>query len=126
MTKSLRKMIMNRSRCKNALYKNRTAENWEKYRKFRNDCVKLTKKVKREYFENLSLNSITDNKKFWKSVKPNFTNKTKKNEKIILVENENIISENKEIAEIMNDYFVNITKELNIPEETLCDADSLF
>ena len=101
---------MNRSRCKNAFYKNRTAENWEKYRKFRNDCVKLTKKVKKEYFENLNLNSITDNKKFWKSVKPNFTNKTKKNEKIILVENENIISENKEIAEIMNDYFVNITK----------------
>ena len=117
---------MNRSRCKNAFYKNRAAENWEKYRKFRNDCVKLTKKVKKEYFENLNLNSITDNKKFWKSVKPNFTNKTKKNEKIILVENENIISENKEIAEIMNDYFVNITKELNIPEETLCDVDSLI
>ena len=33
MTKSLRKMIMNRSRCKNAYFKNKTVENWEKYRK---------------------------------------------------------------------------------------------
>ena len=126
MTKSLRKMIMNRSRCKNAFYKNKTSENWENYRKLRNDCVKMTKKVKKEYFENLNLNSITDNKKFWKSVKPNFTNKNIKQEKIILVENEKIISENKEIAEIMNDYFVNITKELNIPEVILSDNDSIF
>ena len=126
MTKSLRKMFMNRSRCKNYFYKNRTVENWEKYRKLRNDCVKMTKKVKREYFENLNLNSITDNKKFWKSVKPNFTNKIKKNEKIILVEKEHIISENKQTAEIMNDYFVNITKELNIPEEINTDCESIF
>ena len=32
MTKQLRKMIMNRSRCKNAYFKNKTAANWEKYR----------------------------------------------------------------------------------------------
>ena len=88
MTKQLIKMIMNRSRYKNAYYKNKTVENWERYRSLRNECVKLTRNVKREYFENLKLNSITDNKKFWKTVKPNFTNKNKKNDKIILVENE--------------------------------------
>ena len=31
MTKQLRKMIMNRSRCKNAYFKNKTVANWEKY-----------------------------------------------------------------------------------------------
>ena len=35
MTKSLWKMIMNRSRSKNKYFKNKTAENWEKYRKLR-------------------------------------------------------------------------------------------
>ena len=70
MTKQLRKMIMNRSRCKNAYYKNKTVDKWEKYRKLRNDCVKLTKKVKREYFERLKFNSVNDNKIFWKTVKP--------------------------------------------------------
>ena len=49
MTKQLRKMIMNRSRCKHSYHKNQTVGNWERYRKLRNECVKLTKKVKREY-----------------------------------------------------------------------------
>ena len=115
MTKPLRKMIMNRSRCKNTYFKNKTVENWEKYRKLRNECVKLTKKVKREYFESLNINSITDNKKFWKAIKPHFSDKDKRNAKIILVENEDIISDNKNIAKTMNEYFVNITKDLNIP-----------
>ena len=47
MTKQLRKLIMHRSRCKNAFFKNKTVENWEKYRQLRNNCVKLTKKVKK-------------------------------------------------------------------------------
>ena len=50
MTKPLRKMIMNRSRCKNAYFKNKTVQNWEKYRKLRNDCVKLTKKGEERIF----------------------------------------------------------------------------
>ena len=81
MTKQLRKMIMNRSICKNAYFKNKSVENWERYRKLRNDCVKLTKKVKREYFENLNINSVKDNKTFWKTIKPNFTNKNIKVQK---------------------------------------------
>ena len=50
MTKQLRKMIMNRSRQKNAFLKNKTVDNWNKYRKVRNECVKLTKKVKKGVF----------------------------------------------------------------------------
>ena len=66
---------MHRSRCKNAYFKNKTVENLEKYRKLRNDCVKLTTKVKKEYFENLHVNAVNDNKTFWKKVKPNFSEK---------------------------------------------------
>ena len=111
-------MIMSRSRCKNTYFKNKTVENWEKYRKLRNECVKLTKKVKREYFENLNINSVNDNKSFWKTIKPFFTDKNKKNGKIILVENNDIITDDKKNAEIMNEYFVNITQNLDIPEFT--------
>ena len=96
MTKSLRKMRMNRYRCKNTYFKNKTAENWEKYRKLRNECVSLTKKVKREYFQNLNINSIIDNKTFWKAVKPVLSNKGNTNQiKIILVENDGIIRDDK-------------------------------
>ena len=82
MTKQLRKMIMNRSRCKNAYFKNKTTENWGKYRKLRNECVKLTKKVKREYFEKININSVNDNKKFWNIIKPFFLIKIKRVEKL--------------------------------------------
>ena len=118
MTKQLRKMIMNRSRCKNAYFKNKTVENWENYRKLRNECVKLTKKVKREYFDKLNINSFSDNKKFWSTIKPFFSDKNKKSGKIILVENNEIITDNKLNAEIMNEYFVNITHTLDIPDIT--------
>ena len=46
MTKQLRKLIMNRSRCKNSYYKYKTVENWEKYGILRNACVKATKSQK--------------------------------------------------------------------------------
>ena len=70
MTKQLLQMIMNRSRCKHSYHKNQTVGNWERYQKLRNECVKLTKKVKREYYQKLDVNSINDNKTFWKTVKP--------------------------------------------------------
>ena len=66
MTKSLRKMIMNRSRCKNVYFKTKTVENLENYRKLGNACTKLTRKAKKEYFQNLHMNDITDNRTFWR------------------------------------------------------------
>ena len=116
MTKQLRKLIMNRSRCKNPFFLNKTVENWNKYRILRNKCVKLTKKVKKEYYRNLDISSDKYNKQFWKSVKPHFSDNERKNPKIILVEKNQIISDDKKTAEIMNDYFINIIKDLDIPE----------
>ena len=120
---------MHRSRCKNTFFKHKTVENWEKYRKLRNECVKLTKKVKKEYFENLNINLIKDNKSFWRTIKPNFSEKNKNVEKIILVENNEIITDNKLNSEIMNEYFVNITQNMGIPkfnEEPLTPSDEFI
>ena len=121
MTKPLRKLIMNRSRCKNKYLKNRTVENWERYRQLRNKCVKLAKKVKNDYFKNINIQSIIDNKKFWKTVKPNFSNKIKTGN-IILLDDGKIISENTKIAEVFNDYFINIVKDLQIPDIILAEV----
>ena len=98
--------------------KNKTGENWEKYRKLRNECVKETRKVKKEYYQNLNISDITDNKKFWETIKPNFSNKNK-TQKIILVEKGEISSGNKKNAEIFNEYFTNVVKDLNIPAITI-------
>ena len=121
MIKPLRKLIMNRSRCKNKYLKNRTVENWERYRQLRNKCVKLTKKVKTDYFKNINIQSIIDNKKIWKTVKPNFSNKIKTGN-IILLDDGKIISENTKIAEVFNDYFINIVKDLQIPDIILAEV----
>ena len=57
-------MIMNRARSKNLYLKNKTVENWDKYRKLRNECVNLTTKVKTEYYSNINIQSVMDNRKF--------------------------------------------------------------
>ena len=58
MTNHLRKMIMNRYRSKNTYFKNKTVENWERYRKLRNECVKLPKKA---YYKNITFLTIKKN-----------------------------------------------------------------
>ena len=72
MTKALSKAIMNRSRLKNRFLKNPSKDNELKYKKQRNYVVGLLKKEKKKYFTNLNLSNITNNKTFWKTVKPFF------------------------------------------------------
>ena len=36
------------------------------YNPKKKNCVCLVKKAKKDYFDNLDLKSVTDNKKFWK------------------------------------------------------------
>ena len=81
MAKSSRKMIMNRSRCKNVYFKTKTVENWENYRKLRDACTKSTRKAKKKYFQNLDMNDITDNRTFWKTVRPWLTSEGIKGKK---------------------------------------------
>ena len=70
MSKALRKAIMVRSKLKNKYNKNRTEENWDSYKKQRNFCVNLLRKTKKDYFNDLNIKNITDNKAFWKTIKP--------------------------------------------------------
>ena len=62
MTKQLRKAIMHRSRLKNVFNKNRTPKTWDSYKKQRNFCVNLLRKTKKEYFENINVKDINDDK----------------------------------------------------------------
>ena len=43
---------------------------------------------------------------FWRTVKPLLSDKSKSNEKIALVEDNKIISEHKDNAELLNPFFV--------------------
>ena len=53
-----------------------------KYKRQRNFCTRLCKKEKRDYYRNINLNSLTDNKRFWKTVKLLFFDKGMNESKI--------------------------------------------
>ena len=114
MTKELRKAIMKRSQLKNRYNKNHNYENWYLYKKQRNFCVSLLRKTKRNYFKNVKTQDIKDNKKFWKTIRPYFSDKEYNQTKIRVVKKDCIITDEKKIASLMNNYFTNITKTLDL------------
>ena len=77
MTKSGGIAIMLRSQLKRKFNNNKSEENSKKYKQQRNYCVKLLRKTKVEYFQNMNVNKVNDNKMFWKTMKPRFSNKCK-------------------------------------------------
>ena len=62
----------------------------------------------------MDLKDITDSSKFWATIKPLFSNKTKSTECITLKENGKIISNDKGLVRIFNEFFVNIVPNLGI------------
>ena len=112
MTKSLRKTIILRSRLRNNFNKQSSDEKWDKYKKQRTYFVKLLRQTKEKYFSDAK--SISENQKFWKTIKPFFSNKGLNTNKMILVEDNEIVLEKEIMASIMNNYFINITTHLKV------------
>ena len=75
-------------------------------------------KTKQQYFKNLSLNDITGNKTFCRTIKPCSNQKRSGSDKITLSGNVLVITSEKEIKKTMNNYFINITKHLNLKLQT--------
>ena len=111
MNKKLNKAIMDRSRLRNKFLKNNTDVNKVAYNKQRNYVVSLLRKSKRKYYNSFDTKKIVDNKTFWKTIKPLFSDKVKSNNKITL-----ILSEEDVVSETMNQLFSNIIGNLNIPQ----------
>ena len=100
------------------------------YNKQRNICVSLIKQEIKSLLSNLKTKDVNDNKTFRKTVKPLFTDKVQIKSKITLMEKkviskqgqetnhtEKIISDDKAIAEVFINFFINIVPNLKIPEE---------
>ena len=106
----LRKAIMTRTRLLNKLRKFNCPENQLAYKRQRNYCVKLLKRSTKDFYNNLNVKKVTDNKHFWKTIKPNFTDKILKDEKIVLVEDDKVITAETDMAKIFKDDFENIVE----------------
>ena len=71
------------------------------YTKQKNFCTNLLKREKRKYYIDLDTKIFENNKKFWERIKPLFSEKPKLKQSICLTENQ-LISDKKEVAEILN------------------------
>ena len=84
----------------------RTNESQVAYNKQRNICVSLLRETKRDYFANLDTKTMKDNRKFWKTVNPLFSEKSYSKESISLINKDGLITENKDLAKTFNIFLV--------------------
>ena len=119
MTKDLRKAIMVRSKLKNRLNKEKSLSAKLAYKTQRNLCTSLLKKVKRDFYGKLNPSDISDNKKFWKIVKPFFSEKVISTESISIVENNVLHTDDKNVSDIFNSFFSNAVENLGIVENDM-------
>ena len=89
--KKINKEILKRSRFRNKFLNTKSDIDRKAYNKQCNLCVSLIRSEKKNFFSNINTSDITDNKTFWKTVKPFFTDKIKTKSKITLIE-KNIVS----------------------------------
>ena len=68
--------------------------------------------------------SSTDNKKFWKIIKPLFSKKAKFTVSITLKENRKFVDNQNEVADIFNNYFSKVVSSLQIPQSNNIDLQS--
>ena len=81
----------------------------------------MIRSEKKNFFSNINTCDITDNKTFWKTVKPFFTDKIRTKSKITLIEkkivskegqkeivSKKIVTEDQAVGEVLNKFFINI------------------
>ena len=86
MTKEIRKAIMIRSKLRNQLNRKKTLSCKMAYNKQRNICTALIRRTKKEYYSKLNPETICDNKTFWKTVKPFFSEKSVTTDNITIID----------------------------------------
>ena len=125
-TKSLRKSIMLRSQLKRKFNNNKSQENSIKIQAAKKLLRKLLRKTKLEYFQNMDVNKVNDDKMFWETVKARFSNKCKTANTIILTDGVIVTKNDKLIAGTFNNYFADITKTLKLKKHPNFDGQSLL
>ena len=116
MTKTLRKSMMRRSQLETKYYKSKSPDDKKVYKKQKNYVSRLYKKEMKKFYHNLDLKNFLDNKTFWKNIKPLFSDKSPRNQKITLVNGDKIVSDDGEVSESLNTFFRDAVHNLDIKE----------
>ena len=112
MNGDLRRAIYKKPMLFNRYKKCKTSSNWDNYRKQRNFVTKLKKQSMRAYFFERCAGG-PKSKDFWPTIKPFLSKKgSSGSNEIILSENDRIVSDQTEVCNIFNNYFVNVAKDI--------------
>ena len=117
--RELSKAIIKRFKLRNTsnrFLKEKSEDSRKAYTTQRDYCVNLLRETKREYFANIKINKVADNKNFWQIVKPIFSDKINHREAINVIDSGVILSNDEEIAKTFNKYYCNTAKNLSLPE----------
>ena len=68
-------------------------------------CNRLYKRKRKNIFNKLNTSFVSNNKLFWKTVKPFFCNKGSHRSNITLVKGDKLLQDNSEVAEELNNFF---------------------
>ena len=98
--------------------KKKTDQYLRVYKKQKNYCSRLYKKERKKFFNRLNPSFVTDNKLFWKTIKPFFSDKGNYGDNIKLVEEEQVLQNDSEIAEQLNEFFKNAVSTLGITKNS--------
>ena len=95
---------MKKSKLGNRYLRERTNEKKSLCNEQRNLCVSILRKNKRDYFGNLHNKIVTNNRNFWKTISPLFSEKAFHRECITLKESSKTITNNEKLAETFNTF----------------------
>ena len=104
---------MRRSYLENLYFKRRTDHSLRNYKKQKNYCNRLQKREK-NVFNKLNTSLVSDNKLFWKTVKPFFSNNGSHRGNIKLVEGDKLLQDDSEVAEELNNFFKEAVSTLDV------------
>ena len=110
------KEIMKRTRLRNKVLKERNKENKSRYSKQRNYCVLLIRKMNKDYYSNLDIKNVTDNKTFPKTIKPFLSDKILPAERITLINNSEVVTIEQDTTNVLKTFFSNVVTNCKIPE----------
>ena len=107
---------MKRSCFENIYVKKQENHFLKAYKKQKKFCGRLYKKQRKIFFNNLNPKFVSDNKLFWKTVKPLFSSKGSYNANVKLTDKDEIIRNDEKVAETLNSFFENAVSRLKLNE----------
>ena len=78
---------------------------------------KKERKKERKYYNSLKLNKVTDNKTFWKAIKPFLSDKGTDINKITFADNDKVILNDKQLWRTFSNFFQVMAKTLGVRDD---------